>query len=142
MTYNQNDYKNILFTESSKDEIEVSRPFSTSLNLVPEKYAGMKIVNAWFQDETQKSEEESVESKCEHRIGKVTRIEANYGLIDGQYYFDLGDVLEKNIKVGQAVRYLAYRSNEIEEWKVKRVSVYKPDEWQEGPSDILSRVTE
>ena len=88
-----------------------------------------------------KKREEKIQSKCEHRIGTVTMLEP-HGMIDQRYYFEVTDVEQKNIKVGQAVRYLAYRADENKEWTVRQISIIESDEWSgEGAEQPVSRVT-
>lgn len=76
---------------------------------------------------------------CQRRVGRITSLQTDYGLIDGKYYFDIWRLNNIYAKVGQTVQYYAYRTNANSEWKVTKVTV---EEWEEGgssenPSTVL-----
>ncbi|KAJ9583516.1 hypothetical protein L9F63_022134 [Diploptera punctata] len=66
---------------------------------------------------------------CQQRIGTVTALHENSGLIDGQFFFDLRDVHIDKLKVGDRVEYLAFRHQENEEWRVRKIYSIIEDTW-------------
>lgn len=86
--------------------------------------------------------EEGPGSVCQRRTGKITRVEPTYGLIDDKFYFEIAELNQKNVKAGQAVKYIAYRSNPNVEWRVKQVNILEEDGWVENENVLQeSKVT-
>jgi hypothetical protein len=85
--------------------------------------------------DTTKSEETtpySTEScdTCQHRVGTVTSLYTDYGLIDGTLYFDLRDAPAEMLCEGHRVSFLAFRRQENEEWRVRRVFCIQDEDWE------------
>lgn len=72
---------------------------------------------------------------CQDRVGTVTALYTNYGMIDGTLYFDLRDAPAKMLRVGHRVLYLAFRQQENEEWKVRRIYCIQDENWEKDYKD-------
>lgn len=60
----------------------------------------------------------------------MTKLQADYGLIDHRYYFDLSELKSENVKQNDVIKYIAYRRDVNAEWKVKDVRLSERNEWQ------------
>lgn len=81
---------------------------------------------------------------CQHRVGTVTAMYTNYGMIDGTLYFDLRDAPAEMLRVGHRVLYLAFRRQENEEWKVRRIYCIQDENWEkdyEGDGEVEVEVS-
>jgi hypothetical protein len=67
---------------------------------------------------------------CQHRVGTITAIYTNYGMIDGTLYFDLRDAPAETLRVGHRVSYLAFRRQGNEEWRVRRIYYIQDEDWE------------
>jgi hypothetical protein len=67
---------------------------------------------------------------CQHRVGTVTSLYTDYGLIDGTLYFDLRDAPAEVLREGHRVLYLAFRRQENEEWRVRRIYCVQDENWE------------
>ncbi|XP_078339295.1 RNA helicase Mov10l1-like isoform X6 [Crassostrea virginica] len=77
-----------------------------------------------FQPDTEadSSDEEEGLSKSSH--GRVTHIYQDYGLIDGEVFFTVKEVLsEKTLKLGEEINYVAKRENLSSGWMATSVSM-------------------
>jgi len=72
---------------------------------------------------------------CQHRVGTVTSLYTDYGLIDGTLYFDLRDAQAEKLCVGHHVSYLAFRRQENEEWRVRRIYCILDENWEKCSAD-------
>lgn len=72
---------------------------------------------------------------CQHRVGTVTALYTNYGMIDGTLYFDLRDAPAEMLRVGHRVLYLAFRRQENEEWKVRKIYCIQDENWEKDYED-------
>jgi hypothetical protein len=72
---------------------------------------------------------------CQDRVGIVTALYTNYGMIDGTLYFDLRDAPAEMLRVGHHVLYLAFRRQENEEWKVRRIYCIQDENWEKDYED-------
>jgi len=70
---------------------------------------------------TQPIRSENEAYKCLDRVGFITELSTNTGIIDNQYIFDLEDEFAGNLKIGSKVSYKAYRLAENEEWRVSYI---------------------
>ena len=72
--------------------------------------------------EVDSSDEEEGLSKSSH--GRVTHIYQDYGLIDGEVFFTVKEVLsEKTFKLGEEINYVAKRENLSSGWMATSVSM-------------------
>jgi hypothetical protein len=67
---------------------------------------------------------------CEHRVGTVTSLYTDYGIIDGTLYFDLRDAPADLLREGHRVSYLAFRKEENEEWRVRKIYCIHDENWE------------
>lgn len=72
---------------------------------------------------------------CQHRVGTVTSLYTDYGLIDGTLYFDLRDAPAEMLREGHHVSYLAFRRQENEEWRVRRIYCVLDENWDKCSAD-------
>ena len=72
---------------------------------------------------------------CQHRVGTVTSLYTDYGLINGTLYFDLRDAPAEMIHEGDRVSYLAFRRQENEEWRVRRIYRVQDENWEKCSAD-------
>lgn len=72
---------------------------------------------------------------CQHRVGTVTSLYTDYGLIDGTLYFDLRDAPAEMIREGHRVSYLAFRRQANEEWRVRRIYCIQDENWEKCSAD-------
>jgi hypothetical protein len=72
---------------------------------------------------------------CQHRVGTVTSLYTDYGLIDGTLYFDLRDAPAEKLCEGHHVSYLAFRRQENEEWRVRRIYCVLDENWEKCSAD-------
>ena len=72
---------------------------------------------------------------CQHRVGTVTSLYTDYGLIDGTLYFDLRDAPAEMLREGHHVSYLAFRRQENEEWRVRRIYCILNENWEKCSAD-------
>jgi hypothetical protein len=72
---------------------------------------------------------------CQHRVGTVTSLYTDYGLIDGTLYFDLRDAPAEVLREGHRVSYLAFRRQENEEWRVRRIYCIQDENWEKCIAD-------
>jgi hypothetical protein len=78
---------------------------------------------------------------CQHRVGTVTSLYTDYGIIDGTLYFDLCDAPAEMLREGYRVSYLAFRRQENEEWRVRKIYCIQDENWEtfykdEGDNDV------
>jgi len=73
--------------------------------------------------------------RCQHRVGTVTSLYTDYGLIDGTLYFDLRDSPAEILCVGDHVSYIAFRRQENEEWRVRRIYCILDENWEKCSTD-------
>jgi hypothetical protein len=67
---------------------------------------------------------------CQHRVGTITALYTNYGMIDGTLYFDLCDAPAEMLRIGHRVSYLAFRRQDNEEWRVRRIYCVQDENWE------------
>jgi len=67
---------------------------------------------------------------CQHRVGTVTSLYTDYGLIDGTLYFDLRDAPAEMLREGHHVSYLAFRRQENDEWRVRKIYCILDENWE------------
>ncbi|XP_069701618.1 probable RNA helicase armi [Periplaneta americana] len=80
------------------------------------------------------SDVELVDTDCQHRIGTVTSLFTNYGLIDETLYFDLRDAVPE-LRVGDRVAFLVYRRGQNEDWRVRKIFCVQDENWDKYYSD-------
>jgi hypothetical protein len=72
---------------------------------------------------------------CQHRVGTVTSLYTDYGLIDGTLYFDFRDAPAEMLREGHHVSYLAFRRQENEDWRVRRIYCILDEIWGKSSAD-------
>jgi len=72
---------------------------------------------------------------CQHRVGTVTSLYTDYGLIDGMLYFDFRDAPAEMLREGHHVSYLAFRRQENEDWRVRRIYCILDEKWEKSSAD-------
>lgn len=72
---------------------------------------------------------------CQHRVGTVTSLYTDYGLIDGTLYFDFRDAPAEMLREGHRVSYLAFRRQENEDWRVRRIYCILDEKWENSSAD-------
>jgi len=72
---------------------------------------------------------------CQHRVGTVTSLYTDYGLIDGTLYFDFRDAPAEMLREGHQVSYLAFRRQENEDWRVRRIYCILDEKWDKSSAD-------
>ena len=86
-------------------------------------YFNFHFINSYHINiEVDSSDEEEGLSKSSH--GRVTHIYQDYGLIDGEVFFTVKEVLsEKTLKLGEEINYVAKRENLSSGWMATSVSM-------------------
>lgn len=67
----------------------------------------------------------------QYRKGKITRLSASEGVIDGKYYFDRAHAPQLHLEVGKLVSYHAYRNSEEQQWRVINIITVHDESWSD-----------
>nr|CAD7447578.1 unnamed protein product [Timema bartmani] len=74
-------------------------------------------------------------NSCQQRIGVVTLVHQHYGFIDKDLYFDFDIYPSHEFRVGDCVKYLAFRKSEQHTWKVQKIYYILNESWDENDDE-------
>nr|CAD7193948.1 unnamed protein product [Timema douglasi] len=72
---------------------------------------------------------------CQQRIGAVTLVHQHYGFIDKDLYFDFDIFPSHEFRVGDYVKYLAFRKSEQHTWKVQKIYYILNESWDKNDDE-------
>nr|CAD7570033.1 unnamed protein product [Timema californicum] len=72
---------------------------------------------------------------CQQRIGAVTLVHQHYGFIDKNLYFDFDIFPSHEFRVGDYVKYLAFRKSEQHTWKVQKIYYILNESWDKNDDE-------
>ena len=72
------------------------------------------------------------------RMGTITKLNENDGVIDHMYFFDRRDAQCEGLDEGKKVMYRAFRKSETTEWKVTEIMTVLEESWDED-KDVTER---
>jgi hypothetical protein len=99
-------------------------------------------IDATESEMTFSSKTDSVNA-CQHRVGTITSLYTDYGIIDGSLYFDFRDAPAEVLREGHRISYLAFRRQENEEWRVRRIYCIQDENWEQyNENDVEGEVSE
>ncbi|CAG2056736.1 unnamed protein product, partial [Timema podura] len=80
-------------------------------------------------------------NSCQQRIGVVTLVHQHYGFIDKDLYFDFDIYPSHEFRVGDYVKYLAFRKSEQHTWKVQKIYYILNESWDENDDEDENKNT-
>ncbi|PSN43923.1 hypothetical protein C0J52_03667 [Blattella germanica] len=125
-----------IFASREDDEDDSSLDIDSVLASIEAEEARNKSIES---DQVLSPSTGTTNASCQERMGTVTALHTNHGLIDEKFYFDLRDAPAENLRVGARVYYLAFRERENCDWRVRKIHSIIEEIWESDIGDLQEK---